>query len=219
VSRTTSIVLVDDHRLVREALRVLLENEPGLSVVGEASDGVEAIEVIARLKPDVVLLDLTMPGMDGLAVLRRMAQEPAPRSHIVVLTMHADEAYVVEALKSGAEAYVLKESSASDLVYAVREVIAGRRYLSPPLSERAIDAYAGRVAASPPAHARLTARELEVLRLSARGMSLPQIATELSISPRTVETHRANFMRKLGLQSQTDLVRYAMREGLLPHDS
>lgn len=213
----TSIVLADDHHVVRQGLRALLEATSDLEVVGEAADGGAAVDMTLRLDPDVLVLDLVMPG-NGLDALRQITQR-APRTRVVVLSMHSSEAYVVEALKAGASAYVLKDATASDLVRAVREVTAGRRYLSPPLSERAIDAYTSRaLAATAEPHEPLTARETEVLRLSARGLSLQQIALELSISPRTAETHRANFMRKLGLHSQTDVVRYAIRHGILPTD-
>lgn len=214
----TSIVLADDHHVVRQGLRALLEAAPDLAVVGEAADGAAAVEMTVRLVPDVLILDLVMPG-NGLEVLRQVMQQ-APRTRVIVLSMHSSEAYVVEALKAGASAYVVKDATASDLARAVREVTAGRRYLSPPLSERAIDAYASRaLAATAEPHEALTARETEVLRLAARGLSLQQIALELSISPRTAETHRANFMRKLGLHSQTDVVRYAIRHGILAADN
>ena len=212
-----SIVLADDHHVVRQGLRALLEAAPDLVVVGEAADAPAAIETTVRLAPDVLILDLVMPG-NGLHAVRRVAQQ-APGTRIIVLSMHASEAYVIEALKGGASAYVLKDATASDLVRAVREVTAGRRYLSPPLSERAIDAYTSRaLAAAAEPHDVLTAREQEVLRLAAHGLSLHQIALELSISPRTAETHRANLMRKLDLHSQTDLVRYAIRHGIVPAD-
>ena len=213
----TSIVLADDHHIVRQGLRALLETASDLVVVGEVADGSAAVEMTLRLAPDVLILDLVMPG-NGLDALREVTQQ-APLTRVVVLSMHSSEAYVVEALKAGASAYVVKDATASDLVHAIREVTAGRRYLSPPLSERVIDAYASRaLAATGEPHDTLTARETEVLPLAARGLSLQQIALELSISPRTAETHRANFMRKLGLHSQTDVVRYAIRHGILTDD-
>jgi two-component system, NarL family, response regulator NreC len=215
VSNRITIVLAEDHHVVRQGLRVLLEAEPDFAVVGEAADSATAVDMVQRLRPDVLVLDVTMPGVSGFDALRRITKLPAsPR--VVILTMHSGEPYVVEALKGGASGYVLKEATASDLVHAVREVMAGRRYLSPPLSARAIDAYMRRADAARAGSERaLTPRELEVLRLSALGDSVPQIATKLSISSRTVESHRANFMRKLGLRSQTDLVRYAIRQGLV----
>jgi DNA-binding NarL/FixJ family response regulator len=215
VDERITIVLADDHHIMRQGLRALLEREPDLAVVGEVADGAAALEALARLAPDVLILDLMMPSVNGLEVLRQAAKLGAG-TRFVVLSMHSTGAYVVDALHSGASAYVLKEATASDLVRAVREVTAGRRYLSPPLSEHAIDAYTKRAqATSIKPHGVLTAREMEVLRLAAQGYSVQQIAAALSISPRTAETHRSHLMRKLDLHSQTDLVRYAIRERIV----
>jgi DNA-binding NarL/FixJ family response regulator len=158
-----------------------------------------------------------MPGLSGLEVTRQV-HERFPQTRIVVLSMHASEPYVMEALRNGASGYVLKESSAADLIQAVREVMAGRHYLSQPLSDRAIQAYAerGQSAASLDPYETLTAREREVLHLAAEGYSSTEMAAKLGISPRTVETHRAHLMRKLNLQNQSELIRYALRRGLLP---
>lgn len=213
---TTTIVLADDHHVVRQGLRALLETEPDFRVVGEAGDGLETAQLIERLQPDVLVLDLMMSGLGGLEVTR-LATKHSPRTHVVILSMHADEAYVLEALKNGAAAYVLKGSSAADLVQAVREVAAGRRYLSQPLSERAIERYVQKAESTVrDIYDTLTTREREVLHLAAEGLTNAEIADRLSISPRTAETHRANLMRKLGLRTQTDLVRYALRRGILP---
>jgi DNA-binding NarL/FixJ family response regulator len=214
VSDKTTLVLADDHHVVRQGLRALVDAQPDMSVVGEAADGASAVELTTRLVPDVLVVDLMMPGMDGFGVLRRL-QGCLP-TRVLVLSMHASEAYVVEALKNGACAYVLKDGTSSDFVLAIREVAAGRRYLSPPLTERAIEAYTRRAeATSVEPHHTLTARELEVLRLAARGYSLQQIGGELGISPRTAESHRAHLMRKLNLRNQTDVVRYAIRHGIV----
>ena len=212
----TTIVLADDHHLVRQGLRALLEAEPGFCLVGEAGDGLEALELVRRLQPDVIVLDLVMPGLNGLEVTRQV-KDGCPRTRVVILSMHANEAYVLEALKNGASAYVLKDSSVIELVRAVREVAAGRRYLSPPLSERAIETYIQKAQElTLDAYETLTNREREVLHLAAEGHSNPEIADRLSISSRTVETHRANMMRKLDLHSQTDLIRYALQRGIIP---
>jgi len=212
----TSIVLADDHQVVRQGLRALLEAEADFSLIGEAGDGLETARLVERLKPDVLIIDLMMPNLNGLEVTRQVGQR-SPRTRVVILSMHANEAYVLEALRNGAAGYVLKESSAADLVKAVREVIAGRRYLSPPLSERAIEAYLHKAqAAELDPYEALTTREREVLHLAAEGYSNAEIAARLSISPRTAETHRANMMRKLDLRNQTDLIRYALRRGILP---
>jgi DNA-binding NarL/FixJ family response regulator len=212
----TTIVLADDHHVVRQGLRVLLEGQPDFQLVGEAGDGLEAVQLTERLKPDVLIIDLMMPSLNGLEATRQLGQR-SPHTRVVILSMHANEAYVLEALRNGAAGYVLKDSSAADLVNAVREVVAGRRYLSSPLSERAIAAYiqkASDVALDP--YEMLTNREREVLHLAAEGYTNAEIADQLSISPRTAETHRANLMHKLGLRTHTDLIRYALRRGILP---
>jgi two-component system response regulator NreC len=212
----TAIVLADDHHVVRQGLRSLLEAEPGFSVIGETGDGLEVTQLVERLRPDVLVLDLMMPGLNGLEVTRQVSQR-SPRTHVVILSMHANEAYVLEALRAGAVAYVLKESTSAELVRAVREAVAGRRYLSPPLSERAIEAYMQKAeSATLDPYETLTAREREVLHLVAEGHTNAEIADRLFISRRTVETHRANLMRKLSLRTQTDLISYALRRGILP---
>jgi two-component system, NarL family, response regulator NreC len=215
MSRTT-LVLADDHPVVRQGLRALLEAEPGFQIVGEADDGVAAAQLVERLKPDVLLVDVMMPGLNGLEVTRQVRQR-FPGTRVIVLSMHANEAYVLEALRHGAAGYVLKESSTAELVQAVRTVVAGRRHLSPPLSERAIEAYAQKAAPSPlDLYETLTTREREVLQMAAEGRRNSEIAARLAISPRTAETHRTHLMRKLGLHNQADLIRYALRRGLVP---
>jgi two-component system response regulator NreC len=215
MSRTT-LLLADDHPVVRQGLRALLEAEPGFQIVGEADDGVAAAQLAERLKPDVLLVDVMMPGLNGLEVTRQVRQR-CPCTRVIVLSMHANEAYVLEALRHGAAGYVLKESSTAELVQAVRTVVAGRRHLSPPLSERAIEAYAQKAAPSPlDIYETLTTREREVLQMAAEGRRNSEIAARLAISPRTAETHRTHLMRKLGLHNQADLIRYALRRGLVP---
>ena len=212
----TTIVLADDHHVVRQGLRALLEAEPDFTVVGEAADGLEAVHLVERMQPNVLVLDLMLPGLSGLEVTRQVRQR-SPQTRVVILSMHANEAYVVEALRNGAAAYVLKDASAAELVHAVREVAAGRHYLSPPLSERAIEFYRQKAqAATQDVYETLTTREREVLHLAAAGHSIAEIAARLGISPRTVETHRTNLMHKLGIHTQTNLVRYALRRGILP---
>jgi DNA-binding NarL/FixJ family response regulator len=213
----TTILLADDHQVVRVGIRALLEAEPDFSIIGEASDGVEADRLVEQLKPDVLIIDLMMPGINGLEVTRHVSQR-LPGTLVIILSMHANESYVLEALRNGAVAYILKESSANDIVHAVREVIAGRRYLSPPLSERAIETYiqqAKEEAVLDP-YEKLTGREREVLYLAAQGYHATDIAEQLSISPRTAEVHRANLMRKLDLHTRTDLIRYALCRGIIP---
>jgi two-component system response regulator NreC len=211
-----TIVLADDHHIVRQGLRALLEAESDFSVVGEAGDGLEALRLADQLNPNVLVLDLMMPGLNGLEVARQMTKH-APQTRIVVLSMYSNEAYVLEALGNGASAYVLKDSSSADLVHAVREVAAGRRYLSPPLSDRAIEAYQEKAkAATLDKYETLTTREREVLQLAVEGHTSTEIAARLGISSRTAEAHRSNLMHKLGLHTQADLIRYALRRGIIP---
>jgi DNA-binding NarL/FixJ family response regulator len=213
---TTTIVLADDHQVVRQGLRVLLEAEHDFRVVGETGDGLEALRLVERLKPDVLVADLMMPGLNGLEVARQISQR-SPQSHVIILSMHANEAYVLQALKNGAAGYLLKDSSAADLARAVREAMAGRRYLSAPLTERAIEAYAEKAKSDTlDLYETLTTREREVLNMAAEGKTSAEIASRLCISPRTVETHRANLMHNLNLQTQTDMIRYALERGILP---
>lgn len=212
----TRVVLADDHHVVREGLRALLEAEPDITVVGEAADGLTTAHLVERLKPDVLVVDVMMPALNGLEVTRQVVRQ-SPDTRVIVLSMYSDESYVMEALKNGAAGYVLKSSTRSDLVQAIREVMAGQRYLSAPLSARAVEAYVERAKATQlGAYDTLTSREREVLQLAAEGHTSAEIASRLSISPRTVETHRAAVMRKLGLRTQADLIRYALRRGLIP---
>jgi DNA-binding NarL/FixJ family response regulator len=215
----TRIVLADDHPIVRQGLRSLLEKEPGFSVVGEASDGLEVADLVEKTRADVLVLDLLMPGLGGLDVAREVARR-SPKTRIVVLSMHSSEAFVLRALRNGASAYVLKDSSTTELVRAVRQVQAGRRYLSSRLSERAIEAYVNRAdGGAVDIYETLTPREREVLHLAAEGLSNPAIGERLGISPRTAEAHRAHVMEKLGLRNRTELIAYALRRGLIPADA
>ena len=213
------ILLADDHHLVRHGLRMLLEAESGFCVVGEAQDGIEALDILETLQPDVAVIDLVMPRLNGLEVARQTGKR-SPLTKVVMLSMYDNEAYVLEALRSGAKAYVLKSSTSSDLVQAIRAAVAGRRYLSPPLSQQAIKAYTKKTATtvldSPQL---LTTREQQVLQMAAEGFTNADIAARLSVSPRTVETHRTNLMNKLGLRTRTELIRYALRHGILPMES
>lgn len=211
----TNIVLADDHRIVRQGLRALLTAEKDFTVIGEAGDGREALDVVRRLNPDVLVLDLMMPGLNGLEVARQLHKQ-TPKVGIVVLSMYDDEGFVLEALANGVSAYVLKDSNSSDLVQAVREVAAGRRYLSPPLSDRAIETYLQTAkTGAMDKHETLTTREREVLQLSAEGYTNSEIAARLGISTRTAETHRSRLMHKLALHTQSDLIRYALRRGII----
>lgn len=213
----STVVLADDHPIVRQGLRTLLEQEAGCQVVGEATDGLTALELVTRLRPDLAVLDVQMPDLDGLEVARRVAIS-SPDTRVIMLSMHSDEPYVLDALHHGALAYVLKGSATGDLVEAVRAVLEGRRFLSASLAERALDAYARGATESgrpPDRYDLLSRREREVFQLAAQGLTNAEIGERLAISPRTAETHRANLLRKLGLQSQTELVRFAAQRGLL----
>lgn len=210
------ILLIDDHVVVREALHKMLESEAGFQIVGEAADGVEAVRLTENLKPDILIVDLMLKGMNGLEVTRQVASR-FPGIAIIILSMYGSDGYVHEALQAGAKAYVLKESSSEDLIQAIHEVQLGKRYLSPPLSDRAIEVYIHRTENfSVDPYDSLTSREREVLHMAAQGSTNAEIASRLFISRRTVEVHRANMMQKLGLKVQGDLIRYAMQRGILP---
>jgi len=212
----TTMVLADDHDLVRQGVKTILGAEPEFRIVGEAGDGPEALGLVERLGPNVLVIDLMMPGLGGLDVTRQVARR-FPQTRVVILSIHDKAAYVLEALRSGATAYVLKDGPAANLVNAVHAAAAGRRYLSPPLSERAIELYAKTAKeARPDAYERLTPREREVLQLAAEGHTTAAIAARLGIRPRTAEAHRASLMRKLGLRTQADLIRLALQRGILP---
>jgi two-component system response regulator NreC len=213
---TISILLADDHPVVRRGVRALLESETDFTVVGEASDGLETVRLVERVKPDVLLLDLMMPGLSGLEVLR-IIRDRAAETRVVVLSMHSNKAFIAEALKLGAMGYVLKGSTEDDLIRAVRDAAAGKRFLCPPVTAIAIDAYIEQTKAGPfDPHETLTAREREVLQLTTEGKTSSEIAARLHISHRTVENHRTHLMQKLGLQNQMELVRYALQRGMLP---
>lgn len=214
----TTIVLADDHQVVRQGLKALLDAEPDLRVVGEAGDGLQAIRRVELVSPRVLVLDLMMPGLNGLDVISQIKKR-SPHTQIVILSMYSNEAYVLEALSNGASAYVLKDSTSGDLVHAVREAAAGRRYLSPPLSDRAIEVYQQKAKATTlDRYETLTTREKEVLHLTAEGHTSAEIAGRLGISARTAETHRSNLMHKLDLHTQAELIRFALRRGIVSID-
>jgi two-component system, NarL family, response regulator NreC len=211
-----TILLADDHHAVRAGLRLLLETQADFRVTGEAANGIETVRVAEVVRPTVIITDLMMPGIDGVEVTRQVRRR-APQCRILILSAYAQEAYVLAALRQGAAGYVLKGASVDELVYAIREVAAGRHYLSPPLSEYAIDAFLrqAHTAAFDP-YESLSTREREVFQLAAQGRTTSAIAAQLRVSSRTVEMHRTNLMRKLGLPTQMDLIPYARRRGLLP---
>ncbi len=214
-----SILLVEDHVIVRQGLHALLAAEPDFRIVGDTGDGLEAVRLAETLKPEVIVLDLEIPSLKGLEVTRQVHLRH-PGICIVILSMHAKEAYVLEALKNGASGYVLKGSEAQDLISAIRLATQGMRYLSPPLTEHAIEAYLQKSQEQNfDPYETLTDRERQILHLVAEGLSGTEIARRLVISARTVEVHRSKMMRKLGLKGDKDLIRFAIRRGIIPMEA
>jgi DNA-binding NarL/FixJ family response regulator len=211
-----SIVIVDDHAVVRRGLRAVLEGEPDLVVLAEAADAAQAADALVRTDPDVLVLDLMMPGATGFDLMKALRAR-GRRARFVVLSMHDSEAYVIEALRCGASAYVVKDAPIGELSTAVREAAAGRQFLGSPFSRSMLAAYAERTeAAVDDGYEALTPREREVLQLAADGLTSQQIGERLAISSRTAETHRANLMRKLKIKGHKDLIRYALKKGIGP---
>jgi DNA-binding NarL/FixJ family response regulator len=208
------VILADDHTLVRAGIRRILEAQPGFEVVAEASDGRAAIEAVRRSVADVLVLDLNMAGLDGIAVLAA-AKADRPALKVVVLTMHTGREYVSRAIEGGADAYLLKDSAVQDLATAIDEVLADRPYYSPAIQQQMRELLRSGGDPTAAGVGGLTDREREVLALVAKGLSTKEIATNLRISARTVETHRANLMRKLGVKSVALLTQVAIREGIV----
>lgn len=212
---TITVFLVDDHTIVRNGLRAFLSAQPDIKVVGEASNGRDALRRIAEIGPDVAILDIAMPELNGIDATREIRQA-SPATRVVILSMHATEEYVFRALQAGARGYVLKESAGAELVKAVRTVHAGHRHLSQKISDKVIDGYVLQREATAAEHplARLSLREREILQFVAEGKTSDEIAGILFLSPKTVETYRSRMMRKLGLSDLPALVKFAIRHGL-----
>jgi DNA-binding NarL/FixJ family response regulator len=212
------VLLADDHTIVREGVRLCLEAMGDIEVVAEAEDGQAAVQLASQLRPDVAVVDLTMPRLNGVEAIRQIKRD-VPSTEVVVLSVHDSEAYVVQALRAGAAGYVLKRNAATELAAAIRAAHDGQAYLHPSIARRVIDDYLSRIHGSEDAvtepHERLTPREREVLQLAAEGHSTRAIAGLLCLSTKTVEHHRASVMTKLGLRGQTELVKYAIRAGLV----
>jgi two-component system response regulator NreC len=206
----TSVLVADDHPVVRQGMKSLLTRE-GFSVVGEAADGREALRLVEALHPEVALLDLGMPGLNGLDAAREIMQS-GTGTKVIILTQHTEEPYILEALRAGVHGYVLKSQSVSDVVQAIRDVTRGKLYVSPAISEVVVSAYRGQTRL-PADH--LTTREREVLQLVAEGKSTKKIAEILGIAQKTAESHRSHLMVKLGIHQIAGLVRYAVRRGLV----
>jgi DNA-binding NarL/FixJ family response regulator len=206
------VLLAEDHTIVRKGLRSLLEDEANIQVVGEAEDGREAVRMTQELLPDVVLMDISMPGLSGLEATRQI-KERFPEVNVLVLTRHANEEYVLQILQAGASGYVVKKAAPAELMLAIQAVYRGDSFLSPAISREVIEEYTRRAGAND--YDRLTDREREVLQLIAEGRSNREIAELLHVSMKTVENHRANLMDKLGLRSVAELTRYAIRKGII----
>jgi DNA-binding NarL/FixJ family response regulator len=213
---SVTILLADDHPVVRQGMRNLLDTEAGFSVIGEAEDGLVAVQLAEQLKPDVVVIDMMMPRLNGLEAIRQIISR-LPNTHCIVLSMQSADPYIVQALKAGASGYVLKDSGPNDVINAIHQVLDGKRYLSPQLSEKLIDLFIAKVETNVlDPYNSLTTREREVLQLTAEGLSNSQAGEQLAISPRTVERHRQSMMSKMGFNTQTDLIRFALKKGILP---
>lgn len=203
--------------MIRHGLRKMLENIPGYKIVGEGGDGLEALRDIGLTKPDILIIDLMMPNLNGLEVLKRI-RNISPATEAIVFSMQSAEPYVLEALDAGAKGYILKDSGPGEVVDAIDTVLAGEKYLSGQLAGR-IESHEeqhGGYAIEP--YQTLTAREREIFQMAAEGKSSTEIGSKLKISPRTVEVHRSHFMQKLGLKNQADLIRFAIKRGILPMD-
>lgn len=212
------VLLADDHTLVRAGLRALLDGIPDLAVVAETGDGREALDLIGTHRPDVALLDITMPGLNGLEVATR-AGEVSPRTRILVLSMHAAPAYVAQALRAGVAGYLLKDAAAAELAVAIAAVARGESYLSPAISKQVVDGFLRGAAPVEDPLAALTPRQREILQLIAEGRSTKQIASDLDVSVKTVETHRAQLMERLDIHDVPGLVRFAIRSGIVSSES
>lgn len=210
------VLLADDHKLMRSGLRLLLEQQPGFVVVGEADDGLQAVAGVQSLKPDVVVMDIGMPNLNGIEAARKI-KGLQPDAAIVMLSMHSDEGYVLRALRAGARGYLLKDSAEGDLVRAVQAVSEGKSYFSPAVGKVLLEDYMRKLQRTgvEDSYDLLSPREREILQLVAEGKSNKDVANLLNLSPYTVETHRANIMQKLNLRGVPELILYAVRKGII----
>jgi DNA-binding NarL/FixJ family response regulator len=210
------VLLADDHTLMRRGLRLIVEQQPDLVVVGEAEDGRQAVALSASLKPDVAVLDIGMPNLNGIEAAKQITDGESGAA-VVILSMHADETYILRALKAGARGYLLKDSAESDLVRAIRSVAEGKSFFSPAVSKVMLEDYVKKLqrTGSEDSYDLLTPREREILQLVAEGKSNKEVANLLHLSVYTVETHRANIMEKLKLKSVPELILYAVRKGII----
>ena len=214
--KSIRVLLADDHKLIRAGLRLVVDQQPDLSVVGEADDGWQAVELAKSLKPDVVVMDIGMPNLNGIEAARQIG-EMDPGAAVVMLSMHSDEGYVLRALGAGARAYLLKDSATTDLVQAIRAVAEGKSFFSPAVSKVLLQDYMRKLQRSgvEDSYDLLSPREREVLQLVAEGKSNKEVASLLHLSVYTVETHRAKIMQKLNLKGVPELILYAVRKGII----
>ena len=212
------ILLADDHGIVRRGLKSLLESQPGLSVIGEAADGLEALRLCSELSPDLLIIDISMPLMNGIEVASR-AQKLEAAPGVIILSMHADESYIMRALAAGARGYLVKDATDEDLIPAVRAVAAGKPFFSPTVAAVLMEDYVRqlRTRGLSDSYELLTDREREILQLLAEGRSNKEVAALLDVGLSTVETHRANLMQKLNLHNTAEIVLYAVRKGIIVH--
>ncbi|MCS5674310.1 MAG: response regulator transcription factor [Acidimicrobiales bacterium] len=210
----TTIVVADDHKIVREGLVKLLEGQADFSVIGEAADGEEAVKMVLEKKPDIVIMDIWMPRLSGIDATRRIVKRGS-QTKVLVLSMHESRTYVEEVLRAGASGYIVKNSASSDLLQAIEAVQGGASYLSPAITQQVVDAIARPGDSSPSGVAMLTDREREVLQLIAEGLSSKEIAGMLGVSLKTIDSHRSNLMQKLDIHKVSGLVRFAIRAGLV----
>ena len=208
-----TILLVDDHTIMRDGIKALLSTNEDMEVVGEAADGRKAVEMVQELSPDVVVMDISMPGMDGLEVTRRLTKRH-PNVKVIMLTQHDNKEYILSTIKAGAAGYIPKKALGSDLVSAIRAVLQGDSFLYPSAAKALIEDYR-KQAEQPDIYDSLTDREREILKLIAEGLTSRQIAEDLYISQKTVQGHRTKVMEKLDMHNRTELIKYAMRKGLV----
>lgn len=213
------VLLADDHTIVRKGLRVLLDDDDAMEVIAEAEDGHQAVDMARELRPDIVVMDISMPGLNGIEATQRITTD-LPATRVVVLTMHGNKEYIQRLFQAGASGYLVKKNAPQELVQAIKVAHGGDKYLSPSLSATVVDSYITRTDSESPvdAFSELTPREREILQLIAEGKSTREAAELLVISVKTVETHRSNLMQKLELDSTVDLIKYAIRNGLISLD-
>jgi two-component system, NarL family, response regulator NreC len=214
VIKRTRILICDDHTLFVEGIKAMLRNESSLEIVGEARDGRQAVELVKELKPDLLLMDVSMPDMNGFDATQRV-HELDPNIKVLILTMHDEEELVARCLEAGAAGYIIKDAPASQLLYAIEMVKKGERYLSPVVLKQVVAGYVKNSNVPQTSYDRLSPREREVLKLLAEGLSVKEIATRLNLSVKTVDVHKTNLMKKIDVHNRTELIKYAIRQKLI----